>query len=123
MTKQAHFRLDYPPSVNTYWRSWRGRVVLSARGLAYRTAAAGLTRARFDVGDRLRVALALTMPDKRIRDIDNVAKAVLDAIGHAGIYDDDSQIDFLSIQRLAVEPPGCVDVTIAVMGTNSNGVV
>ena len=123
MTKQAHFRLDYPPSVNTYWRSWRGRMVLSSKGRKYQLAAVGLTDIHFKASQRLSVSLELTMPDNRRRDVDNVTKAVLDAIGHAGIYDDDSQIDFLSIERLAVEPPGCVDVTIAVMGTNSNGVV
>jgi len=112
MTKQAHFRLDYPPSVNTYWRSWRGRVVLSAKGREYQSAAVGVTDVTFDSEDRLAVSMELTMPDRRRRDVDGVFKAVLDAIGHAGIYDDDSQIDFLSIKRLGVEPPGCVDVTI-----------
>ena len=28
--------LPYPPSVNHYWRSYRGRVVLSADGRAFR---------------------------------------------------------------------------------------
>ena len=28
--------MPYPPSVNHYWRSYRGRVVLSAEGRAFR---------------------------------------------------------------------------------------
>lgn len=105
------FRLDYPPSVNKYWRSWRGHVVLSGDGKRYRSAAAEYARASPLTG-RLAVSLQLTMPDNRKRDIDNTAKAVLDAIGHAGIWLDDSQVDRLLIERLGIEPPGCVDVII-----------
>lgn len=38
-------------------------------------------------------------PDRRRRDIDNVQKALLDALQHAGAYSDDSQIIRLSIER------------------------
>lgn len=105
------FRLDYPPSVNHYWRSFRGQVVLSAAGKQYRSAAAQYARTEPLTG-RLSVSLELTMPDNRRRDIDNTAKAVLDAIGHAGIWVDDCQVDLLVIRRIGVEPPGCVDVVI-----------
>jgi crossover junction endodeoxyribonuclease RusA len=105
------FRLDYPPTVNLYWRVWNGRPVLSAKGRAYRSAAEEF-RPPTPLDTRLAVRLRLTMPDRRKRDIDNVAKAVLDAIGHAGIWHDDSQVDRLLIERIAIEPPGCVDVII-----------
>lgn len=105
------FRLDYPPSVNHYWRSFRGMVVLSAAGKAYRGAAAEFSTPQPLTG-RLAVSLELTMPDRRKRDLDNCCKAILDAIGHAGIWVDDCQIDRLLIQRVGVEPPGCVDVVI-----------
>lgn len=106
-----HFRLDYPPTVNHYWRVWNGRPILSAKGRAYRTAAEEF-RPAIPLSSRLAVSLQLTMPDRRKRDIDNVAKAVLDAIGHAGLWNDDCQVDRLLIERVAVEPPGCVDVII-----------
>lgn len=105
------FRLDYPPTVNLYWRTWNGRPVLSAQGRAYRSAAAEF-RPESPLESRLAVCLQLTMPDRRKRDIDNVAKAVLDAIGHAGIWYDDCQVDKLLIERIGIEPPGCVDVII-----------
>lgn len=109
------FRLDYPPSVNHYWLAFRGRVVLSNDGKRYRSAAAK-HGGDSPLTGRLSVELRLTMPDRKRRDIDNTAKAVLDAIGHAGIWLDDSQVDRLLIERLGIEPPGCVDVTIEELG-------
>ena len=38
-------------------------------------------------------------PDKRRRDIDNVQKALLDALQHGGAYGDDSQIVRLTIEK------------------------
>jgi len=38
-------------------------------------------------------------PDKRRRDIDNVLKALLDSLEHAGVYENDSQIFRLQIEK------------------------
>jgi crossover junction endodeoxyribonuclease RusA len=38
-------------------------------------------------------------PDRRRRDLDNLQKAVLDSLAHAGIYADDSQVDLLVVRR------------------------
>lgn len=64
-------------------------------GKLYRLAAENKTRERF-MGD-VRVDIALSYPDKRRRDIDNILKPILDAIGHAGIYKDDSQVKELYV--------------------------
>jgi len=61
---------------------------------------------------RLAVTVDLYPPDKRRRDVDNSAKATLDALAHAGVYEDDSQIDDLHIRRREVVPPGRVVVTV-----------
>ena len=37
--------------------------------------------------------------DRRRRDIDNIAKALLDALQHGGVYIDDSQIVDLRIKK------------------------
>jgi crossover junction endodeoxyribonuclease RusA len=105
------FRLDYPPTVNRYWRHWRGMVVLSPEGRRYRQAAMEFAPPE-PILSRVSVALQVTMPDKRKRDLDNVLKAVLDALGHARIYRDDSQVDRLVVERIGIEPPGCVDVFV-----------
>ena len=51
---------------------------------------------------RLSMTMTLFPPDKRRRDLDNAFKAPLDALAHAGVYEDDSQIDVLTIRRGAV---------------------
>jgi Holliday junction resolvase RusA-like endonuclease len=33
-----HITLPWPPSVNGYWRKWRGRMVISVEGRKYREA-------------------------------------------------------------------------------------
>jgi crossover junction endodeoxyribonuclease RusA len=60
----------------------------------------------------LQVQVQAYMPDKRKRDLDNTLKAVFDAMTHAGVWKDDSQIDDLRIVRSGVEAPGRVLVTV-----------
>ena len=56
--------------------------------------------------------LELYPPCNRRRDCDNHAKAVLDAMTHAKVYADDSQIIDLRIRMLPKQPPGKVVVTL-----------
>lgn len=91
--------LPWPPSVNHYWRSVRGRAILSAEGRAYRALAQTWRMLAPPLAGRLSVRLELHAPDKRRRDLDNALKAPLDALTHAGVYDDDSQIDRLEVVR------------------------
>jgi crossover junction endodeoxyribonuclease RusA len=61
---------------------------------------------------RLRVDIVATMPDRRRRDLDNLLKALLDALQHARVFFDDEQIDALSVRRNGCAKPGGVEVTI-----------
>lgn len=109
------FVLPFPPSVNTYWRTFRGRMLISAKGRQYRDdvlAAVLHADARRQFSGRLRVALVARPPDRRRRDVDNYLKAALDALTHAGVYLDDSQIDELTIKRGEVEKDGALEVYI-----------
>ena len=47
------------------------------------------------------VYMEITFPDRRKRDLDNMAKPVCDVLKLAGIYDDDSLIEFLICRRLS----------------------
>ena len=51
-------------------------------------------------------------PDKRRRDLDNILKALLDSLVHAGVLIDDEIIDELHIIRLPPAAPGTVFITI-----------
>ena len=64
---------------------------------------------------RLRVELLLYPPDRRRRDIDNYAKSLLDSLTKAGVWEDDSQIDELTIKRCEIIKGGYVDVSIRML--------
>lgn len=107
--------LPWPPSVNHYWRNVRGRVLISSEGRRYRETVTGLLHKHREgplFKERLSVSIVANQPDNRRRDLDNVLKALLDSIGHAGVYKDDSQIDRLSIRRGETGKPGNVIVSI-----------
>lgn len=104
-------RLPWPPSVNTYWRSVNGRVLISRTGREYRAAVSRIDLPRFGAA-RLAVTIDAYPPDKRRRDLDNLPKSVLDAMQHAGAFDDDSQIDRLTIERHAPCEGGYLSVTL-----------
>ena len=108
------FVLPYPPSINHYWRSiGNGRVLISKEGREYRSTVCSLLFGSARLRGRLAISILATMPDKRKRDLDNIAKALLDALGHAGVYDDDSQIDDLRIVRSDVAKPGRIIAEIS----------
>lgn len=46
---------------------------------------------------QLKVTITAYRPDNRRRDLDNLLKAVLDALTHAGVYEDDHLICDLRI--------------------------
>ena len=92
--------LPWPPSVNTYWRNFDGRMIISARGREYReTVGDQMTLQKMvkHFKGQLKVEIEAFRPDKRRRDLDNLLKATLDGLAHAGVYEDDVQIVDLRI--------------------------
>jgi crossover junction endodeoxyribonuclease RusA len=102
--------LPWPPALNRYYRHVNGRTLLSRDGRAYRNEVlntllrTGFVRGRsMPEGARLRVEIQAHVPDRRRRDLDGMLKAVLDALTHARVYEDDSLIDDLRITRAPVD--------------------
>lgn len=109
--------LPYPPTVNTYWRhpsrgQLAGRHLISDKGRRYRETVHALLPRIEALRGRLHVEIWLSPPDKRRRDLDNTLKSLLDAIGYAGIWQDDSQIDRLIVDRQEPVKGGSVQVMI-----------
>lgn len=93
--------LPYPPSVNTYWGFQGHRRFLTTKAVQFKKEVArqvNLCPTKF-TNERLEVFITLNPPDKRTRDIDNIAKPTLDALVSAGLFIDDGQIDRLVIVR------------------------
>ena len=112
--------LPWPPTLNTYWRNsvvnGRPRTMLSRKAKIYRKTVYGWCLkegiAAQKLSGRLAVRIDCYPPDKRKRDLDNLPKAVLDALTHAGVWLDDSQIDELVVVRLDVVKGGMIKVLV-----------
>lgn len=91
--------LPWPPSVNTYWRNWRGHMVISTAGRQYTKAVQEQVEKQGTqtYTGPIRVVIQAFRPDRRKRDLDNLLKATLDALTKAGAWEDDSQIVDLRI--------------------------
>jgi crossover junction endodeoxyribonuclease RusA len=102
-------RLPVPQTVNKYWESNRdGSRRISEKGKAFRIDVLACVRNQaFDhrtLTGRIGVRVTMFAPDKRVRDLDNLKKALLDACTHAGVWADDEQIDMDHTVRGPVKP-------------------
>ena len=92
--------LPFPPSVNTYWRNFNGRMLISKKGREYRKAVADqvlIQKGAKHYQGKVKMTIEAWRPDERKRDLDNLLKAPLDALTHAGVYMDDQLIVDLRI--------------------------
>ena len=108
--------LPWPPSINHYYRNVGSRTLISREGRTFRRHVCGLLSehgsAHLPIEGRLAVSILVFPPDRRRRDIDNIQKPVLDALQHAGMYRDDSQIDLLITRRGDIIPGGRLEIEV-----------
>ena len=114
--------LPFPPSVNTYWRApnkgpLKGRHLISAAGRAFQSAACAaildqLRRLPKPSTEPAAVEILLFPPDARRRDIDNYNKALFDALTHAGVWEDDSQVKKMLVEWGPTVKGGRVEISI-----------
>lgn len=105
---------NFPPSSNQ-------RLMPTARGLIkspkYREWQSKelISLAKYNISPlkgKLYMYLEVFMPDRRKRDLDNLAKSVQDVLTLAKAYDDDSQIDKLIIVKKGVDKTKGIRVAI-----------
>lgn len=115
------FTLAGPPVPLERARHGQGRTFTPAKskgyqralGLAFHVARGWPTWGR---EHRYSVDIAITFADRRRRDIDNVAKTVLDGLNGVA-WDDDSQVDALHVVRTPHDPSRAgIRVTVTAIG-------
>jgi len=118
--------LPYPPTVNHYWLKWAAKVMaggrakhvvkvkVSEKGIKFRNDVILLFKIKKfkKLEGRLNVRVLVNPPDRKKRDLDNLTKALFDALANAGAYNDDSQIDEFTVKRLEIVKGGKVKVII-----------
>lgn len=110
----TQIELPWPPSANQMYRHVGYKVLISERGRKYR---AQVAEAHARAGSpRLEGLLSLKMlafpPDNRRRDIDNLCKGLVDALMLCGLFQDDSQIVRLVVEKKGVTEGGKVIVEV-----------
>lgn len=108
--------LPFPPTVNNYYSKGRGGVrFISAKGRLFREAVKEEVWEQNKAGKlegRINMEVILFPPDRRVRDLDNYMKALLDSLTESGLWEDDSQIDQLCIYRGEIVKTGYCRVEI-----------
>jgi crossover junction endodeoxyribonuclease RusA len=102
MTPTIRLELPYPPSVNNYWRANGHRRYISPEGVQFAKEVDLVVKQgrHQSFGNKLVAMSVMIHPrSKRKFDLDNTLKAILDALMKAGMYDDDSQIEYIEIAR------------------------
>jgi crossover junction endodeoxyribonuclease RusA len=114
--------LPWPPSVNGYWHMFPGQSPSLApagkkfrRHVAALALASGIVRKQGMLAGNVAVDVIAFPPDRKVRDIDNLLKALLDALTHARIWNDDRQVADLRIRRGCLAPRGKLTVTISTL--------
>jgi len=94
---------ECPPSTNTYYRNFRGHMVLSQQGRCFKKAMAAKCAGMRKILGPIKVRLDLRFKDKRKRDLDNYFKAIFDAFKDV-LYEDDVMIQEIHASKTI----GCV---------------
>lgn len=122
-----HLTLPWAPSVNNYWKpfmrpgmSWpmlrltpgaryyRGAAIVALRKITGAT--------KYEAWKQpVRIDIELRPPDRRKRDIDNNLKPILDSLTFAGVWDDDSRVDEMTVSRGRVIDGGSVSIIVTAL--------
>ena len=85
-------------SVNKYYRSWQGRVLISKDGREFKKEVDLLLHNYEKIMGKIKLTLILHFKDKRKRDLDNYNKVLIDCLKNK-LFEDDDQIYQLYMEK------------------------
>lgn len=85
-------------SVNKYYRSWQGRVLISKDGREFKKEVDLLLHNYEKITGKIKLTLILHFKDKRKRDLDNYNKVLIDCLKNK-LFEDDDQIYQLYMEK------------------------
>jgi len=98
--------------VNAYWLTSGKRKYISKRGVDFKQAVKDIVQDIPGFGDQpVEMSILLHPRDKRLLDIDNCCKAILDSL-QGYMYEDDQQVWKLTVERSEKIKGGGCDVSI-----------
>lgn len=109
---------SYPPTINTYYTRTQRGLFISTKGRKFRDELikdfheqlGGMSK----ITGKVRIDVIAWVPDNRVRDLDNIMKPVMDAMTHAGFWEDDCQVDQMCVYRGAkVSPKGACYIRVS----------
>lgn len=104
--------LPIPPSVNSYYHFTPRGVFIGKRGKDYRKYVMLKCVRLPKLTGKFAVVIELFPSSKRVIDLDNLNKCLLDSLQAARIIDNDGNIDDLHSVRRELAKPGKVRVTV-----------
>jgi len=115
--------LPYPPSINNYWIASGHRRFISQRGRDFKASVSSYVIEQNIPklgGVQVNIDIILRPRSKKLMDIDNCIKPILDAVQDAGVIDDDVQVAKVSIERGLIQKGGGCVVMIIPMSQDVN---
>lgn len=110
------FTLPYPPSINGYWRNFRGRQIISKRGREYvNLVAEKMLELKLHsemIGCDVNFSMTINPPTLRKYDVDNFTKGVFDALTKCGFWVDDDQVQQLTVKKGEKVKGGNVEIIV-----------
>ena len=106
--KYLHVDLDWPPSVNSLYRIQNRRIVLSEKGKEYKRAMGRKALAeRWPIvagdNDPFGLLMYCYPKDKRVRDLDNLLKIVVDGLEYTGVIGNDRNNKLMLITEPGID--------------------
>ena len=116
------FQFPYPPSVNAYWLQSGKRRYISKRGVEFKKAVHAILEGVPGFANQpVEVSIILYPRDKRLLDIDNCCKAIMDSM-NGKLFDDDQQVWKLTVERgEKIKGGGCRVSVCLYDGKNASG--